>query len=534
MRIHRPSRRALLGGGLALGATACGPRGPRDPVRPGGGAADPRDPRNPVAVFGGRSRPNILFVYADQHRGDVVSGLGNNAAATPSLDRLIAEGVAFPRAFTNAPSCRPARFAMMERRYPTQTGVWDNFQSDEPSAPSHVRQIRDEADYYTMVIGKTHLYDGVDHTDPYKPLLNEWGFVDSIEMLGPTEQKLRGSAYSDWLTQTTPTGEVDKYLRWISYAEQYEYLSPPPDLDPWLLATSDHQDVYTGRVAADWIRAYGDERPFYLQLNFPGPHKPFDSTSEYRARFDPAKVALPSPILVEPADPSPLVTQMLGNKQEAWDPVTAAFLIQTYYAKIAMVDYALGLVLAALEETGRLDDTWIVYHSDHGEMLADHLLTGKVVFYEGAIHVPLVIRPPGGAQVPWVCNGLTDTLDVVRTLVELAELPADDPFAPGLSLLPKVLAGPDAPDAQVHKSEIIASNISSTMIRTETHKVIIDRALVPLPVTDVYDLAADPQELTNLRLDPTLRPTVDELLARLYAADEAFPPGSGDFGTDTG
>jgi choline-sulfatase len=480
---------------------------------------------------GTRRRPNILLVYADQHRGDVVSGLGNAAARTPNLDALIAEGVAFPNAFTNAPSCRPARFAMMERRYPTQTGVWDNFQTNAPESPSHVRRIRDEAGYYAMVIGKTHLYDGDRHTDYYKSLLEGWGFTDSIEMLGPTEQMLRQSTYSDWLTATTPAGETDKFARWIDYFNAYTYLSGPPDLAPWLLATADHQDIYTGTVAADWIRNYQDPRPFYLQVNFPGPHKPFDSTTEFRALFD--QVALPAPILVPPTDASPLVRMMHANKGEDWTPETAAFLAATYYGKIAMIDTALGYVLAALADTGRLADTWIVYHSDHGEMLADHMLTGKVVFYEGAIHVPLVIRPPGGTA-PWICNGLTDTLDVIRTLVDLAGIPSEEDLAPGESLLDKVIAGAADPGSQVHKDAIIASNISSTMIRTAEHKLVLDRALVPPDVTDLYDLVADPQELTNLRLDPAYRAVADDLRNRLAAIDDAFPPLDSALGADTG
>ncbi|MBA2321014.1 MAG: sulfatase-like hydrolase/transferase [Deltaproteobacteria bacterium] len=532
MLLRPPSRRALLGGGLAaLGAAGCRPGA--DPSRPGGDPPPPTAPptRPPLGAPAARTRPNIILVYADQHRGDVVGALGNAAAQTPNLDRLVREGVAFDRAFTNAPSCRPARFAMMQRRYPTQTGVWDNRQSNTPDSPSHVRQIRDEANYHTMVIGKTHLYDGDHHTDQYRGLLQEWGFTDSIEMLGPTEQKLRPSTYSDWLTANTPEGETDKYTRWIAYADNYSWLGPPPDDAPYDLASGDHQDIYTGSIAADWIRQYADTRPFYLQLNFPGPHKPFDSTSEYRARFD--GVALPAPILVDPVDASSLVRQMLGIKAEVWDPVTAAFLIQTYYAKIAMVDAALGLVIAALEETGQLDDTWILYHSDHGEMLSDHMLTGKVVFYESSIHVPLVIRPPGGAA-PWVCHGLTDTLDVIRTIVDLSGLDSEDALAPGVSLLGKVLAGPDAPEAQTHKDEVLSSNISSTMIRTATHKLVLDRAYAPALVTDLFDLVNDPDELTNLRFDPAVRPTIDDLVARLAAADLAYPLLDSELGSDTG
>ncbi len=524
MLFHPSSRRALLRGGAALGIVGCRPALHTDGPKGGSTGTDTGSPPTHLPA-----RPNILFVYADQHRADVVSGTGNGVAYTPNIDSLIAAGVAFTNTFTNGPSCRPARFAMMSQRYPTQTGVWDNFQFTAPDSVSHVRRIRDEADYFSMVIGKTHLYDSEVHTDTTISVLQDWGFTDAIEMLGPTEQTIRESRYSDFLTATTPAGEQDKYSRWTNYVDTTGFLSPPPDSEPWLLATSDHQDVFTGTVAADWIRNYNDPRPFYLQLNFPGPHKPFDSTSEFRALFDPTLVNLPPAILQTPVDPSPLVSAMLAQKEQDWDAESAAFLAHTYYGKVSLVDTALGYVLDALEETGQLANTWIIYHSDHAEMLADHTLTGKVVFYESAIRVPLVIQPPGGVA-PWICTGLTDTLDVIRTIVEIAGLVHNDPLAPGQSLLAKVLAGPGAADAQVHKSEILSSNISSTMIRTATHKLVFDRALNPPTVTDLFDLVADPSELNNVRIDPAYLDIADDLLGRLLAVDEIYPPGTGEFG----
>ena len=90
-----------------------------------------------------------------------------------------------------------------------------------------------------------------------------------------------------------------------------------------------------------------------------------------------------------------------------------------YYAKVSHVDYAVGLVLRALEERELMDNTWIIYSSDHGELLGDHRINQKNVFYEGALNIPLIIRPPKGTQA-WAADGLTDHFDICASLLDAA------------------------------------------------------------------------------------------------------------------
>ncbi len=145
-----------------------------------------------------------------------------------------------------------------------------------------------------------------------------------------------------------------------------------------------------------------------------------------------------------------------------------------------------------------MDDTWIIYTSDHGEMLGEHRLQQKAVFYESAINVPLIVRPPGGTG-KWKAEGLTNHLDTGATLLDAAGAdPIED--SPGNSLIPKILAGPDAPDA--HRGEdVVFSEVGElrpccSMARDEQYKMTMDTSSKqPL---ELYDMVNDPRELRNL------------------------------------
>ena len=110
-----------------------------------------------------------------------------------------------------------------------------------------------------------------------------------------------------------------------------------------------------------------------------------------------------------------------------------------YYGKVSLIDDGIGMVIDALRENGQLDNTWIVYSADHGEMLGDHGLIAKKVFYDGAVKVPCVVRPPGGID-GWVSAGLTDHLDIGATLMDAAGARTIE-NSPGRSLVPLVNAG---------------------------------------------------------------------------------------------
>jgi arylsulfatase A-like enzyme len=178
-----------------------------------------------------------------------------------------------------------------------------------------------------------------------------------------------------------------------------------------------------------------------------------------------------------------------------------------YYAKITLIDEYIGRIVKALEEKSLLDNTWIIYNSDHGEMLGDHFMSHKVVFYEGAIHIPLIIRPPRGIQ-DWTCEGLTDHIDITASLIEIAGAKSLE-GSEGRSLISQVMAGPDDLGAQEGKKVIYSEVMGFSMVRNNKHKLVINTE-TRKPV-EMYDLENDPNELNNLVNDPSLSATRQEL-----------------------
>ncbi|MHA2401193.1 MAG: sulfatase family protein, partial [Promethearchaeota archaeon] len=296
-----------------------------------------------------------------------------------------------------------------------------------------------------------------------------------------------------------------KYLRkyWTGEAIPWE-------VPPCPLPTKDHLDSYTGQKAVEWIHGYNNDKPFYLQILFPGPHDPFDSPQEYRDFYDHKE--MPIGIMEWPQEP----TYSLNKRCLQWSglkdmtaeqmQITRSF----YYAKITLIDDYIGRIVKALEEKSLLDNTWIIYNSDHGEMLGDHFMGYKTVFYEGAIHIPLIIRPPGGLN-GWTSIRLTDHIDITASLLEIAQAsPLEG--SEGRSLVSQVMAGPHDLGAQEGKEVIFSEVFGFSMVRSDNYKLVINSASKQ-PV-EMYDLKNDPNELNNVVNDPLLNAARQELIKK--------------------
>ena len=471
------------------------------------------------------NKPNIILIFPDQHRGDTMGCVGHPAVLTPNLDRLAAEGVTFTRCCTNSPLCMPARASLITGQYVNEHGVWNNDINGNRHSPSHVRNIRD-AGYHTAVIGKTHLYvhGGAGHTNNHIQKLRDWGYEDSHETSGPVGSAALDSPYTDYLAEKGLLDVQREYMRTIIRGFRPERLREgaaggmhPWEEPPCLLPAEDHLDMYIARKSAEWIRNYNGDKPFYLQICFGGPHNPFDSPAEYRAMYNPEE--MPLAIMDKPEEPmAPYVERLfklsrLGSMTESQNRVMRTY----YYGKVTLIDDGISLALKALEEKGLLDNTWIIYTSDHGEMLGDHRLSHKIVFHEGSLVVPCIVRPPANAR-GWQCQGLTDLLDVNATLIDIAGAKPLE-ISDGRSLIPQIEAGPDAPGAQRGKEVVFSEVLGFSMVRNERYKMAINsRTRQPV---ELYDMVNDPTELRNLVNEPSLekvrRELLDEHLSQLLS-----------------
>ncbi|HHO54595.1 MAG TPA: DUF4976 domain-containing protein, partial [Deltaproteobacteria bacterium] len=250
-----------------------------------------------------------------------------------------------------------------------------------------------------------------------------------------------------------------------------------------------------------------------LQINLPGPHTPFDAPTAFRELYDPGRVA--PPILGPHEAPGGLVRFLQQTKPELYGLTEAdgRSLRMTYLAKISLIDQVIGEIIAALQLAGRLDDTWVIYGSDHGELAGDYELWGKVAMFEGSLRTPLIVRPPGGT-VGRRSSALIDQRDVTATLLGITGQGA---VGGGRSLLETI----EDPGVDQGREQVVAlvegdprGGLRTAMIRTDRHKLVHD--LSEDRPDELYDLEADPIEAYNLISDPAEAGVVRTLRDLMY------------------
>ena len=416
------------------------------------------------------TRPNLVFIFADQMRADCIGAVGGEAL-TPNLDQLASQGILFNRCMSNSPLCVPARTCLMTGQLVRENGIWSNRSGADPLGPSHVRNIRDSG-YSTAVIGKTHLWrhgaggkPGV-HVKDMEHLLHQWGFEDCLELNDPIETAWMDCHYTDHLGEN---GWLDMHRKFIRawFAEMRSGNMTPWGQEPSPVPPGEDEDSFIGRKAVEWIERYDDSKPFYLQIQFTGPHDPYDGPTPYRDMYVVEELnageldleEAPSRSLERFRSRSPSVARSTRFQRQRWRA--------WYYANVTLIDEWVGEVVGALERQGLLDDTWIIFNSDHGEMLGDHGLQGKAVFYQQAMHVPCLIRPPDSNQA-LKSEALVEQIDLPATMLALTDAP---PLADSLgkSLLPYLDF--DAADPQLHdgKPAVLSELFGQSAITTDRY-----------------------------------------------------------------
>jgi len=279
------------------------------------------------------------------------------------------------------------------------------------------------------------------------------------------------------------------------------YAKPSP------LPRDDQCDSFTGRKAIEWL-ASAPREPFFLWASYPGPHNPWDAPGEYGSMYDPAD--MPRPIAWNDTLEDKPPAQRERSQREGllgldWDQAKA--MAAQYYGLVSNIDDRCGRIMSALAEAGMLDNTVIIYTSDHGEMLGDHRLANKSLFYEGAARIPMLLADYRGAAVGATCTAPVEIVDVYRTALELAGAPpAEGTF--GDDLMPLARGEVDGDDRAAF-SELR----TACMVRAGRWKYVHDpTAGGP---QELYDLENDPEELRNLVGDPAHRPVAEEMRERM-------------------
>jgi len=465
------------------------------------------------------TRPaNILWVFSDQHRHDVMGCASHPLVETPNLDRIAAEGVRFTRVWCQSPICQPSRASVITGRYPSDLGVIGNTGGFEPSWPTVMKCLQG-AGYETATIGKTHYHESYapSGTEPFDmrdraPFVAEFGWDHVLEEYDKylhCAEHLR-TPYVDYLDEH---GQLEAYrdqIRGIFRLTPTHWRGETSVVPPELDLTN-----FLADEAIGWLRGRASESPFFLKLAFVQPHVPLVDDATWAAHYADADIDLPdrTPPLKSPEIWGKYLSVLDDHSQvQEMDDAFVRSGIRHYLGMVSLIDERLGDVMRTLEELGELERTWIVYTCDHGEMLGSHGLWAKMNFYAPSVQVPLLIRPPGGTA-PRTEDALSELTDVTATLAAIGGVDAPIGGA-GDSLLPALhgaIAGRDR----------VFSRIGNFRgIRTDRH-----RATVHVPSgtsCELFDLSADPHEMENRVGDPALSELRDELIGELLS-HEATP-----------
>ena len=352
-----------------------------------------------------KRRPNILFFFPDQHRFDFLGTNPQLPMKTPNLNRLAEKGVRFTNAICPSPLCAPSRACLASGKEYDRCGVPNN-QFDYPLEQQTFYQLLQRSGYHVAGCGKFDLHKASHNWGVQgKHLLPEWGFNDGIDNAGKWDAinsfRKAGHAVDPYMYYLQENGLVEIHIADFARRRKNKAATFPTPLPE-----NAYCDNWLAENGLKLMQRFPKDKPWFLQVNFTGPHSPWDITR----RMD--------KICRDRVFPQP-------NRCKQFSPQQHNAIRQNYAAMIENIDRWLGVYIHELEKRNELENTLIVFSSDHGEMLGDHNLWGKVVPYHASVSVPLIIAGPGVHQ-GLVSAALVTTLDLAATFLDFAGVDIPD------------------------------------------------------------------------------------------------------------
>ena len=434
-------------------------------------------------------RPDIVLIMTDQQRYDTIRSLGCTHIDTPNLDRLVEEGKHFTECHVTAPSCVPCRASFFTGYYPHTTGILANGQAWSKTGVSDVRA----AGYRTVNIGKMH-------TIPYDA---EAGF-DERFVVENKDRFMEGRWYFDEWDKALAAHGLKKQQR-VEYRKTEDYCDRLGAFT-WDLPKELHSDVFVGKTAEWWLDTKPVDKPLFLTVGFPGPHPPYDPTPDFAEKYMAREIPLPCPTQEElDTLPPPFHEKRVHDVKVDDDSVSwkmnptrdELHRMRAYYAaNVEMIDTEVGRLIDALERRGNLDNTIIVFTSDHGDNLGDHGLSQKWAPYDQVTRVPMIVWSPG-RFAPGRVDQMIQLFDIAPTILEWAGVTPCDSFeaetlTDALTNQPfegrKYVFCEQGGDVNLTGANLI------TMVRSETHKLVHFQGQT---YGQLFDLVKDPSETQN-------------------------------------
>ena len=376
------------------------------------GAAAALAPRARAARTG---RPNILFLLTDQQRFDCTGVSGNRVIHTPNIDRIGHEGAVFTSAYSSTPTCTPARSALLTGLSPWHHGMLGYSNMAQRYPLEKPRALRD-AGYHAATIGKQHFTPMRNGHGYHRMILDEHCSCGNVHDPIPAARAAEDrSDYEAWFYSQAPT--LDPHATGLGWNDH--------TAKAFALPERLHATTWTGDTAVNFLREYQRPEPFYLKVSFIRPHSPYDPPERFMRQY--ADAALPAAQVAKWAG---RYEERNSARDDIWRGKLPDAEIrrsrQGYYGSIGHVDEQIGRVLEALEKRGWLEETLIVFTSDHGDMTGDHNLWRKSYAYEPSAHIPMLMRWPSGMLSG--ARGQTfaqpvELRDILPTFLEAASAP---------------------------------------------------------------------------------------------------------------
>lgn len=490
-------------------------------------------------------KKNVLFIMCDQLRWDYLSCYGHPHLETPNIDRLAKRGVRFNHAYIQSPICGPSRMSFYTGRYVRSHGSnWNNFplKVGELTLGDHLRPLGVD----TVLVGKTHMRAdkegmeryGIEEGTVIGARLAECGFdvFERDDGLHPDGNYSANPRYNDYLKSkgyndpnpwntcangVQPATEDETGLGWF-----LKYSNRPANV-----AEEDSETPYLTRRFMDFVESRTDDTPWMCHLSFIKPHWPYIVPEPYHNMYGPETWLPPVRSEAEKAAPHPVFGAFMNarvSQSFAKDEVRNT-VMPAYMGLIKQIDDQMGHLFHFLEQKGLMENTMIVFTSDHGDYLGDHWLGEKELFHDPSVRVPLIVYDPSktaDATRGTVSEDLVEGIDLAATFLDFFGGTAIPHRLEGRSLLP-ILNGKTPEDWRDFafseydfsptpaRIELGLEPNQCRLVMAVNHKWKYIYSDVFRPM--LFDKENDPDELVDLAENPAYGDTLSTLKDAVFA-----------------
>lgn len=428
--------------------------------------------------------PNIIFILSDQHNGEIMANLGDPYVRTPNMDRLANNGTNYTRTYCNSPICVPSRSSLLTSKLPSQNHVYNNMQSLS-SSDITLAHCLGAVGYETALVGRMH-FTGPDQNHGY--LRRFVGDLTPTTIGFDNEAELYGD-----LMRTSNQSPISLHKSGWGNSAVLEY------------------DNAVTKSACEYLDQYNTEKPLFLTVGYYGPHCPYVANKELFNYYYNLLPELEDTREIQ-KNIHPAIQEWYKNRDlyDYFDKDEVRRVRAAYYAMVEIMDRHLGTLLDKIEETVGLDNSIIIYASDHGDTIGEKGLYWKSTFYEGSVRVPMIFSWKDHIKSGHIETAAVSLLDLAPTLTDFANAPGL-PGALGQSLKQNLLDGTPINKERVILSQLadIKGELPSAMVVKGQYKLI---KYAGYETCQLFDLAKDPQENNNLAQKQEYFPLIKELI----------------------